>query len=286
MDDMSKYKDEHTLKDFLGVLFNEPEATCFTDSPNGYKVRYYPNPADLFFCINPLYPDRDLNPTKEWHDKNQPRRADCNVSELRNFLIELDKLELTSQIKYVTSKIPVTSIVYSGGASYHFIVSLQDPCTSLDEYAQIAKRLLALLPEADRMCKNPSRLSRLPFRVRPETGKEQAIVYLGSRIKKTDLLAKLPELPEPRKYNLNSAETQGYLSSLLIAAMIEPSKMMADLNINSRNGLFYWAGKRMDDTNVDLERRVRIVETMYNNLEDVSDFTFEEALMAARAEGH
>lgn len=273
-----------SMSAFLGTLFSEGSTTCYTESPHGYKVKNAPYEADLYFCINELHPSADLNPTKDWHDRMVPRRADCNVVCYRNFLIELDNMPLEEQITYVKSRVPVTSIVYSGGSSYHFIISLETPLQNYEEYMNVAKRLLLLVPEADPTCKNPSRLSRLPTRVRPDTDKVQSLVYLNSRVPNAELLAKLPELPVTEKREYTQAQKREYVTPLILEAVHEPNKVMARSNM-TRNLFFFWLYNRFEDAQVSKESRERYVSLAYNNLQDIADFTFDEALTAARIRG-
>lgn len=270
------------MNNFLALLFSEAAVSCYTESPHGYKVKTGPAKEDLFFCINELYPDRDNNPTKDWHDRNVPRRADANVCTFRNFLIEIDKMDLSDQIAYVRSRVPVSSIVYSGSASYHFIISLEQALPDYETYMHWSKRLLQLLPEADKMCKNPSRLSRLPYRLRPQTGKEQALIYLGTRIPNAELNARLPDEPKFVRPERTQDEIVSYNSPLISQAQVYPDKLMQERGIQSRNGFFYYLGCRMDELEYDQEKRFRIVQRAYESLYNTTDFTLEEALMAAR----
>jgi hypothetical protein len=275
-----EYMDLDTNR-FLNLLFDEGQTSCYTESPHGYKVTHSPRREDLFFCINALHPHKDLLPTKEWHDEHSPRRADANVVCLRNFLIEMDDLELDEQIEYVMDQIPVSTVVYSGGKSYHFIISLEEPLSSLQEYKNIAKRLHKLLTKADSTTKNPSRLSRLPNRIRPETGDRQRLYYLGKRINKEDLLAKLPEI-ETVSYEHTDTQQKSYITPLIIEACMIPTEVMENRGIGGRNAFFYWLGKRMDDVNMEPEKRLKYIGMAYENLEDSTGFAFEEACSAAR----
>lgn len=271
------------LADFLDTIFELSQVTCYTDTPHGYKVRPNPKDTDIYFCINALHPYKDLQPTKDWHDSAVPRRADCNVVCYRNFLIELDDMPLEEQIEYVTSKVPVTSIVYSGGSSYHFIISLEHPVATYEEYTTLARRLLKLLPAADRACKNPSRLSRLPFRVRPETSRLQCLKFLGQRIPIKELEGRLPKVEERRKFETQSREQKNsFITPLIVWAVHEPDEVMQKHNITGRNSFFWWLYCRFNDVEMEHDKRVRLVETAYNNLRSVDNFSLEEAYAAAR----
>lgn len=271
------------MNKFLETLFDPGQFSCFTESPHGYRVSSGPRADDLFFCINALHPYKDLNPVKEWHSENLPRRADANVVSYRNFLIELDTVPLEKQIAYVRDEVPVSSVVYSGGKSHHFILSLIEPLANADEYRLMARRLLSLFPEADPTCKNPSRLSRLPDRLRPETDKRQELVHLGPRIARPSLEALLPEVELYKPQAPRTAQdVKAFVTPLLISACVEPDAFMSEHSIRGRNQFCYWLGCRFAELNLGMESRHKYLEMAYNNLSDVKDFSFEEAMSAAR----
>lgn len=268
-----------SLDNFLGTLFEPQSLICFTDHMNGYRAFTAPIESDILFSINNLAPE-DRQPTKSWHSKGVPRRADSNVAQFRNFLLELDGMPLDEQEKYVRDLVPITSITYSGSKSNHFILSLETPLSGLPEYQTWARRLHKLVTKADHTTKNPSRLSRLPFRVRPETGLEQRLIYLGARIKNADLDAMLPQLPLPTKRSAEEARLM--ITPQLLKAVQEPDIAIREFNLNSRNLLFYWLYNRFQDLGLSLEARQHFVNAAYSNLKDKSGFNYEEALMAAR----
>jgi hypothetical protein len=269
-----------TLTDFLNLLFDKEDHTCFTESPNGTKVYYAPTDFDLFFSINPLHPDKDLNPTLEYHASDRPRRADHNVTKYRNFLIELDNMPLEDQIDYVTSKLPVSSVVYSGGKSYHFVISLEVPCPSKSEYDLTFKRIQKLLPNIDKACKNPSRLSRLPFRIRPDTQNEQRLVGLYDRISFAILDEKLP-IVEATKLHTKE-KSKGFLAIQLMEAMERPEETMNNIRLQGRNQFFFWLGNRIKEFDCDDSVSYTVVSKAYENLSNKDNFSFDEALAAAR----
>jgi hypothetical protein len=181
--------------DFLNVLFDEGELTCFAKDAKGTRVysALTPPAGAEFFCINPL-DSKDNNPTQEWHSAHSPRRADCNVTKFRNILIEMDNIELEVQLNLIKeSGLPFTTAVYSGGKSIHFIISLETALTSKDEYTalvcKVYKALNFIRPGAvDKANKNPSRLSRLANSLRKDKIKIQKLLVLGSRVKNKILL--------------------------------------------------------------------------------------------------
>lgn len=170
-----------TLHDFVFTLFREGEFTCYAAQKKGTTVFPVEDPPTWvqFFSLNPLYEDIDLTGKAE---PGRGRRADVNVAAHRNFLIEIDSIPLDEQKKYVDSLlVPWSTMVYSGGKSYHFIIALEEE-VSAEEYAHLAKWLLAIVDKADQSVKNPSRFSRFPGVVRKEKGVEQTFVEGRGRI--------------------------------------------------------------------------------------------------------
>lgn len=252
----------NTLR-FINTLFDKDERTCFSSTPYGIEVNFDWYPEDVFFSINPLHSSR----------------ADQNCTALRSILVECDSTPLEEQIELVTSRIPVTSIVYSGGKSYHFIISLEEPCKDRADYDELVRRIYALIPEADRTAKNPSRFSRLPGSVRPETGKEQTLEFLGSRISRAKIES---VLPAPKPPPTRSEPQPGFYHPLVVEAIHNPDGVMDKLGMDSRNAFFYWLGQRLKETTNDSTRRREIVETVYTNLRHNENFSLQEALNAGR----
>lgn len=268
-----------TQEKFLKLLFDDGQQTCFTDQPTGYKVTRTPAESDLFFCINALDATKDNEPIEDWHSPNKPRRADCNVICFRNFLIELDNMPLAEQVPYVTSRVPVSAITFSGKKSYHFIISLMTPLKNLQEYQQFAAGLHRLLTAADKSTKNPSRLSRLPNAVRPDTRLVQELIYLGNRI----YMADIPEFPAPphTKTVAEKADIVYVNQQIREAQKIGPDRFI-QLHFSGRNQFFYWLGKRCSEIKQTRDEKKRLVEWFYNNLENKRGFSIKEAFLAAR----
>jgi hypothetical protein len=272
-----------SLDKFLATLFEPQELVCFTDVANGTRAYHNPLDRDLFFSINAIASE-DREPSKPWHAANVPRRADNNVASYRNFLLELDNMQLDEQVKAVRDLLPVTSIVFSGGKSHHFIISLKESLGFSTgarlEYNTLARRLHKLVPFADPTTKNPSRLSRLPFRIRPETGLEQKLIYLGERVTYAELDSLLPKLPV---YAPKTAEqTRAMVTPALLKAVHEPDAIMQEYNIGGRNALFFWLGKRCDELELTPEVRLHFASMAYQNLRTKDGFDWAEACAAAR----
>lgn len=275
-----------TQSNFLSLILQPGETTTFTDSPFGTAVSHVPKWGDYYYCINSLHPTKDLNPTRPHHNENTPRRADANIVSYRNFLLELDSGSVEEQEALVTSRLPISAITYSGNKSLHFILSLREPLMDLHSYRVFAQRLLRTVPEADPTCKNPSRLSRLPYAVNPETGKTQDLLYLGGRLSYSQLDAILPKI-EDRKFKvLTESEMREYVSPLLVWASQKPEEVMAETGIQGRNHFFFWLGCRITDANLSLDKRQKWVDSVYEKLQRKDGFSLEEAYVAARVRGH
>ena len=257
---MEKELNHYTLDRFLQTLFQPGELTCFASSPYDTELASKPSENSLWFSINPVHTSR----------------KDENVTCYRNFLIELDSVPLTQQIEIVRSKVPVTSIVYSGGKSYHFIISLKEPVKTEAEYRRVIRGLMEAIPEADKSTKNPSRLSRLPFRLRPDTRLNQELIYLGDKVD-------LAKLPEPAPYHEPKAEKKEtlYVNSLLLTAMYDPDAYIT-AHFSGRNQFFYWVGKRCSELNYTKEQKKITVTRIYDKLKNKKNFGIREAFAAAR----
>lgn len=104
---------------------------------NGDEIKRYDNQAmapvsqlntiltdqHMQFCINPLTPhNRNLKGARN-------HRAGVNVAAYRNFLLESDSLPIELQkeiMPKLVETLPVTAVIYSGGKSLHYIISIND----------------------------------------------------------------------------------------------------------------------------------------------------------------
>lgn len=132
-----------------------------------------------YFTINPFKPGTT--------------RRDDNVSVYRNFLIEMDEYSLAEQRAIlVNHNIPFTTWTYSGGKSYHVVISLQNPVKTEEEYRQIGQWIFDVLGEykVDTTSRNPSRWSRLAGAFRQDKMSVQGLMETKSRVS-DDLLEHL-----------------------------------------------------------------------------------------------
>ena len=181
---------EYSNQDVWSVLFDPNEYTCYSPAhakgTQVYPVGQSPDGFN-FFCINPLNPSNDLNPTESYHAAHKPRRADHNVVKYRNFLIECDKISLEEQTDLIRNvkKLPYATAIYSGGKSIHFIISLDKPVATREEYDDLARRIVKAIGGKDVVDvanKNPSRLSRCPNVFREDKGRMQSLIEVKQRI--------------------------------------------------------------------------------------------------------
>lgn len=129
-----------------------------------------PDKTHEFFIINPL--------------KSGSTSAMLeNVAAFRNILIELDGPSLERQEELIERrlKLPFTTKVYSGGKSYHYVISLAADLPDLATYQRIVDCIYAVVNHMDPACRNANRLSRLGGSVRADTGRTQEIKELRNK---------------------------------------------------------------------------------------------------------
>ena len=186
--------------DFLRTIFR-PEELVFVGTP------YLPRTKDNLHAVEELMwrfsvegvplPTHILpNPLTGLAGRTSEGREsyvlDSTVAHRRMALIEFDELPLKTQVEFWIGAIskrllPVRSLVYSGAKSIHGLIELIDDghAEKWTEQWRTLERLLCSDDDrayhADRLCKNPSRLTRFPGAVRSETGRVQHLLYLALR---------------------------------------------------------------------------------------------------------
>lgn len=149
--------------DFLKMLFDDDDQVCSGSTYDTQVGIHVPGP---FISINAL----------------TDRRLDSNVTKHRTFLVEMDEGTHEDQIRAVKGvNMPYSTVVDSGGKSLHFCIVLTEPIDPIT-WRSWSKALVHLVPGADRSTTNPSRFTRLPGIVRPNTGRLQQLLYVGNRI--------------------------------------------------------------------------------------------------------
>jgi hypothetical protein len=213
----------------MNKLFQASDSILFMDSDLSKKphteriitAAAVPGIIDLpaYYSINPISVTQNLNLKGE-----RSYRASINVTHFRNFLFESDSLPLNDQLNLLASvhpRLPFAQVVFSGGSSYHAIISVADtlpfkPHTEagIASYSQAWKALNAELTEIcselyghacparlfDTACKDPARLSRTPGALRPDTNVIQhELDGFGGYISADDIQNLM------MKHNLNSS---------------------------------------------------------------------------------
>lgn len=209
--------------EFLTILFDHNDSTCFSDTPRGTKIgplKYGTTTA--FFSINPMDPANS--------------RADSSVLKYRNILVEMDKMVLDLQDQYISEiGMPYSTAVFSGKKSIHYIISLDQPVATEQEYRALVKRVYKAVGNdyVDQSCKNPSRFSRFPGHIRSDTGKEQKLLFVGTRVPLSTLEVWLEKrgapkeevwenlTPEPRSAFKNPSRLYGSTKNFLMYGVKE-----------------------------------------------------------------
>lgn len=208
------------------LLFNDTDHICFGDH-KAIDVKKQPETASAeFFCINPLaarvdYVKQPDGAIKAFYGKG--RRADLNVTKFQTFLFEMDNTPLELQMQYIKScGFPWATITYSGGKSYHALLSLTEPLNTkphtqegIEAYKRTWKQLAHVLAARigqpvkilDSSTQNPSRLSRMPESMRGD--KVQTLEFVGRLCKPAELADLLKEAPDfaPTMYEPRTERT-------------------------------------------------------------------------------
>lgn len=177
-----------TQKKFLELLYNPGELFCASPDKFGYKSlsleeiekeKFYLQLPDGSMHLHNI-DDIELvsiNPINGF-------RRDENVTSFRNFMVEIDNIPLSEQIKYIEDLgLPYSASVFSGSKSIHFVVSLIRPLPNESMWRYVAEWILNIVSKADAQNKNPSRSVRFPD-VKRKSGKMmfQKMIKLNRRI--------------------------------------------------------------------------------------------------------
>lgn len=118
-------------------------------------------------------------------------RCGACVAAFRFALVEFDALPIAEQCAFwagviASGTLPLRSLVYSGGKSIHGLVEIG--AADVDAWGKAIDKLLYAVANptapdayrADRACRNPDRLTRLPGAIRPDKGTTQSLLWLAS----------------------------------------------------------------------------------------------------------
>lgn len=188
--------------------------------------------------------------------KPESTRSDDNVACFRNFLIEIDKIPLVDQANYIEEiKMPFTAAVFSGGKSIHYIISLEDECKTIEEYRELASFLIDdVVTLADKSNKNPSRFTRTPGFIRPDTGREQEILELRKRVTEEELLTFLEPYSKIRHLKKKAARKASRIKKAKLAHALKEGLALNVLDlINARTKRFLAEGATEGDRHNELK---------------------------------
>jgi hypothetical protein len=184
---------ENTLS-LLRLMFDENDTVCVSDS----KFAFHSMPLSSILSgeVTLVSPNSNVSMKKVKSDNlifvaiNPIKgfRSDAGVYKFKNFMLECDTGAITDQIDYLKRLgIPYSAIIFSGSKSAHILISLSEPMTDEVSYRTVYEWLLNIGTLFDQACKNPSRSIRIPGAVRPETGKEQALLEFKGAVQKEEL---------------------------------------------------------------------------------------------------
>lgn len=179
------------LNSFLNILFDDDDKIFVgLDLYSGSVVQKASITSGQFFCLNAC----------------EGGRKKSDIRKFRNFLIEIDEIPGTKepmppkdQILLIHSKykVPYSTVVSSGNKSIHFIISLEEPLNTIDEYSFIAAWIKNIVVEADSSVLVPEKLSRFYGGTNGKTQKEQkGYIPKNGRISNTRFLEWLNSYPD------------------------------------------------------------------------------------------
>ena len=198
----------------LKLLFNEGESVCV--SSNEFACQSIPLEKALDGDLT-LKSNNEENPDILCHSSDlilvsmNPivgKRNDDNVTAFRSFLVELDAGTIPEQLGTISHlKMPFSAQVFSGGKSVHTIITLSEDLKNYKQWRFMAEWILNVVSMADQLCKNPSRMVRIPGGYRDGGKKQRLIGSIGNRItikELTDWLSKYntlqPKVREKKEF--------------------------------------------------------------------------------------
>lgn len=149
-------------------------------------------------CEEPMF----LQALNRLKDNTAPYPTKAGVV-CQNFLFEADYMTLEEQREIIEKcKDKLYRVVFSGNRSYHVVVRLDKPVTSVI-YKKIWYYLRYILGfvGADEMCCLPNKYTRVPDQINPKTGNMQTLYsYDKNIIHLDDIIDDIPKLKEEIKH--------------------------------------------------------------------------------------
>lgn len=138
--------------------------------------------AGPFVIINPF----TGKPAAKKSGDGDSYRCDGAVAAFRHCLVEFDTLSRADQLRFWSAaKLPIRALIDTGGKSIHAWLDVPrlfkvETADQWDKHVRVDFYEKVLIPlGVDRMCSNPSRLSRLPGAFREEKQKFQKLLWLS-----------------------------------------------------------------------------------------------------------
>ena len=171
---------------FLGM---PTECIGYKEAVDSYAVKPFCTPNTQFFIANPI----------QRFDALQPASL-ANIAQYQNIVVEFDVGTVIAQRKKVEEAgLPYATATFSGNKSVHFVVSVFDRFSSLEEYSWFARAIYHVLDgDPDPKCKNANRLTRVPGSIRLDNGATQILLDVKTRITKAMLHSWLLNHPKVR----------------------------------------------------------------------------------------
>lgn len=254
--------------DFIKLFFNANEETCF--SLNEYATQSIPVEQGLLssyiYCT--------INPTVG-------KRRDENAVAFRTFMVEIDDIPIPDQMAYIKeSGFPYSYCCFSGGKSLHFALVLKEDLPDLKIYKHVYQWILNILSKADQKTKNPTRQIRMPGVLRPETGREQKLIYMGERVDLGTLLNwlskhkdKEPQVRPPKAKNTGEANVSG-----IKPWAIKLLKEGVHNAVGSRNQTWMSIGCEFGINGFSLEQTIDYLEGFFQEQTDFGHREWETAV--------
>ncbi len=239
---------------YFDLLFKKGALVCTGDQfANSVHDRVLA-PRGPFVCVNEL--------------NAGTTRSDENVACFRNFLIEIDTIPLDKQAKYIEQlALPYSAAVYSGGKSIHYIISLEEPCANVKEYRELASFLIDdIVTLSDKNNKNPSRFTRTPNYVRPDTGRVQEVLDLRKRVTNEELAKFLAPYAQLRRIKQKAARKAQRVKAAKQKQALKDGLTLGALDlINNRTKRFLEAGAQEGDRHHEL--KLAMLDLRFNGMD-------------------
>lgn len=219
------------LKRLLDLFYQPTDTICLSDSKFAYHA--VPIASVLTGEVTLVSPNTKVsNKTVKTEELTllsinpvNGFRNDENVYRHQAFLFEIDVGNAKSQLDYVNSLgLPFSAAIWSGNKSIHFLTVLEEP-VDVKTYRILVQWALNIATLCDQNCKNPSRCVRIPGVIRPDTGKEQKLIEIRSKVSISNFLEWLnryehlkPKERQPKKHLTNEdsyANLSGWVRFML-----------------------------------------------------------------------